>query len=89
MSFLTFFHSLLSQGVIPEKEDFHVFVWYGNGHGSGRDIHIADKTFNNPIFEHIKIPMNDSKVELCSMYHEYRIEYIDGEWRLTKEWHRP
>jgi hypothetical protein len=90
-SFLTFFHSLLSEGIIPEKEDFHVFVWYGNGHGSGKDIHISNKEFRDPIFNHLDDATitRQSKVELCSMYYEFIMEYLDGEWHLTKEWYRP
>lgn len=88
-SFLAFFHSLLSEGIIPEKEDFHVFVWYGNGHGSGKDIHISNKAFVDPIFDYLIGELEGSKVELCSMYYEYIMEYCGGEWQLTKEWYRP
>ena len=85
MSFLTFFHSLLSQGIIPEKEDFHLFAWYNNGHGSGKDIHISSVVFVDPILESANI----RRVELYSMQYEFIIESIEGEWKLIKEWYRP
>ncbi len=85
MSFLTFFHSLLSQGIIPEKEDFHLFVWQKNGHGSGKNIHITSANFVDPILESVNI----RRVELCSMQYEFIMESIEGEWKLIKEWNRP
>ena len=93
-SFRTFFHSLLSQGIIPEKEDFHVFVTYYNEHGlqgSGKYIHITNALFVDSIFDYLDdtILIEKSKVKLSSMYHEYIIEYLEGKWQLTKEWYRP
>ncbi len=93
-SFLRFFHSLLSQGVIPEKEDFHVFVTYYNAHGiqgSGKYIHISNLVFTDHIFDYLDDAtlMEKSKLKLSSMYHEYIIEYLEGKWQLAKEWHRP
>ncbi len=85
MTFLQFFHSLLSQGIIPEKADFHAFVWNMNGHGSGKDICILDALFVDPILESTNI----KKVELCSMQYEFIMELIEGKWKLTKEWVRP
>jgi hypothetical protein len=93
-SFLTFFHSLLSEGIIPEKEDFHVFVTYYNSYGiqgSGKYINISNKTYTNSIFNYLEdvTLMECSKVKLSSMYYEYIMEYHGGEWQLTKEWYRP
>lgn len=89
-SFLTFFHSLLSQGIIPE-EDFHVMVWYGNGYCVGKCIQINDTIFTSPVFDHVndETIVEKSKVNLSSLYHEYKMEYSDGAWHLVKEWHRP
>lgn len=90
MSFLAFFHSLLSQGVIP-KDDFHIIVWYGDGYGTGKFIQIRDEAFHDPIFEYLEDTglVEKSSVKLSSMHHEYRMEYLDGAWHLVREWHRP
>ncbi len=93
-SFLTFFHSLLSQEIIPEKEDFHVFVTYYNEHGmqgSGKTIHISNKLFMDNIFDYLDDTtlVENCKVRLVSLYYEFIMEYLEGEWQLTKEWYRP
>ena len=89
MTFITFFHSLLSEGIIPLKEDLHIFVWHGNSYGSGKDIYISNTNFTDPLFVHLNCPIEGNKVEIYSFYHEYILEYLNGNWWLTKEWHRP
>jgi hypothetical protein len=69
-------------------------VTYYNSHGiqgSGRDIHISNKTYTHPIFNYLDDAtlVEGSKVNLHSMYYQYIMEYLGGEWRLTKEWYRP
>ena len=88
MTFLIFFHSLLSEGIIPEKEEFHVSVWYGYGYGSGKHIYITDAWFTDPIFDYLD-DSETSSVKLSSLHYEFEMKYVNGEWNLVKEWRRP
>ncbi len=62
------------------KGIIHVFVWNMNGHDSGKDIHILDALFVDPILESTNI----KNVELCSMHYEFNMEVIEGEWTRPK-----
>jgi hypothetical protein len=83
-SFLSFFHSLLSTGIIPFSE-FQVVIHY-DGNIAGKHIHINDIAFHDPIFDYLR-DAKKVKILFTALMFEYTCLWEAEEWSI-QQWSR-
>ncbi len=91
MSFLTLFHSLLSNGTIPH-DTYCISAWDGIRGLDDRNCRIETNDYVSSCIQKLilsKTPVEGASVDLCNLMRKFEIKYTKGAWTLTRVWISP